>query len=436
MPSPSNSPSPSPSPSPSTSPSPRPHDVIFIDYIGGTSASNGTAEDWKELESEYILKGYMLRFSVPAIQLGTPVQWQVLKNDANPAGTYYADGRWASYSTPLNSTPTDEEVYWRSDTDGAIDDTYTVVATWTRPDGTNAVGYRTLLSRQLDPSDTNLADHFHEDVDMLQRAMIQVFFLNKGRLTSYRIGQYDRGDVNSPRGPHGFYVSDRTAPRIPLWSTIADEIWNFDKFVLNDNNPQYIATLPIVQGIWAQFSLILAAPLPNAITNADPNYTDWINAAVQNSGYAVPGQLASPQNALKEQVVQEGKTHSYAPSVPLAVSNVQVGENALGSGAAKHVYTDDGIGFGKIQPPNARGQNIYLPQQNLDVMALIMTDNVTNAPGATTNEQFWRALVKYNFGGYVAGSTPAQVRGTTNPNLTRAWKYADAILGRLTIALP
>jgi hypothetical protein len=388
------------------------------------------------------MKGYMLKLSTAPIQAGTDVTWSIKKGDQE-TGTYHPGGVWEHYDDvlPPDQRPKTRSIYWRSDTVGSIDDSYTIEAQYTPPNAnaTTRVS-RVIRSRLLDPNNAGHRDQFNEDADMVQRALIQVFYLDKGRLTSYRIGKYDKGDSANPDGPHGFYRVDRTPPKINKWSCVADEVSNFDKFALNSTVPDARLQLRIVQGIWAQFDLILGAPLLEEVTTQDALFdNNWVPGACQDSGYTMPeGFGANREPTLKAQVQQEGGRHSYNRFDPLAVSNLQIGENAFGEGAAEHVYTDGGLGFGKIQPYNRGTHNVYMPYENLVCMAEIMKGNVESArnPGTNADEKVWRALFKYNNGPYRDETRIGDLRNSQDTNIKRSANYADGVFAKLGLQPP
>jgi hypothetical protein len=152
--------------------------------------------------------------------------------------------------------------------------------------------------------------------------------------------------------------------------------------------------------------------------------------------YTVPTGFTANQT-LDAQVQTEGGKHAYAaPFVPLAVSSIQIGENAVGAGAALHVFTDGGIGFGKVQPYNKATRNLYLPDENLLRMAALMNGFVNSAqnPSAgTPDPQVWDALYIYNHGGWrPANTTFNQLRAAKDPSAA----YADKTFGFLGKAPP
>lgn len=405
-------------------------DEIAIEYIGGTSETNGLLEAYKPLEQDYIMKGYMLKITAPPIQPGTTVEWSI-KKGAVEAGTYHQTGAWTAYNTPLQNRPTSRTIFWRSDADGSITDSYLISAKYTPPGSPNPVTVtRTVQSRLLDPTVPALRDNFNEDTDMVQRAMIQVFFIDKGRLRSYRIGKYDRG-------AQGYYES--SYPRnVPQWSPIADEVENFDQFALNNSNHSTTLRLTVVKGIWEQFALILAKPLPSAVTDQHPDFNQWLTDAVNGSGISVPaGFPRTPEEVLTFQIKKENNgKHSGDRFDPLAVSSVLVGENYAGSGATLHTYTDDGIGFAKIQPYNRGTLNIFGPPENILRQGQMMKVNIDGTQGLFgVNERVWRAYVRYNAGSYFQNLTAAQLRTGTSTQ-QRGAKYADAIFNAMGIPLP
>jgi len=199
---------------------------IKIEYIGGTHPTDATKEDYKSLGDEYVMRGYMLKITCPKVKTGTDVTWTIKKGETE-VGTYHQAGAWANYKTALPTKPKSQTIYWRSPyTGGTIDDAYTISASFTTPEGKPVTLTREIRSRKLDWENADHRDKFNEDTDMVQRAMIQVLYLDKGRLDSYRIGKYDRN-------AQGFYHSSCEWREVRNWSPIADEVWNFDKFALN-----------------------------------------------------------------------------------------------------------------------------------------------------------------------------------------------------------
>jgi len=414
----------------SSSGSKQPGESLTIEYVGGTDETDGKLEAYKPLEHEFIMKGYMLKITAPPTQPGTTVEWTIKKGTAT-AGTYHQTGLWTAYETPLPTPPTGGTVYWRSDRDGSITDAYLISAKYTPPGSPGPVTVnRTIRSRLLDPTDPVVRDNFNEDSDMVQRAMIQVFFLDKGRLQSYRIGKYDTG-------AQGYYVS--SLPRaIPKWSPIADEVENFDQFALNNSNHSTTLRLTVVKGIWDQFALILEKPLPNAVTDQHPDFNQWVNDAITASQLAMPGFPKTPAEMVKAQIKKESNgKHSDARVDPLAVSSVRVGENYAGTGVNKHTYTDDGIGFAKIQPYNRGTQNIFGPPENILRQCEFLKPLIDGAPGATVIERVWRAFVKYNTGQYYAAMTPAEMRASPDGSAANdAAKYADTVFANAGLQTP
>ena len=268
--------------------------VLAIDYIGGTSATNGLLEDYVPLRTMLFIKGYMLRFTCPPIQPGTPVTWHVIRaRDGLETGSYYQDGAWASYETPVPK-PVTRSVFWRSDLNAPGDgELYSIDCTYTPLGGGNPVTPRVMWiqSVELDPTVAAYANQFTPAGDMAQRTMIQLFYLNKGRLSQYRIGQYDEAAPEVPPGAHEYYRSDRQPPKNQLWSCVADEVHNFDQFALNTAAPSSVLSLATLVGIWTEFKDILAAPLPNEVTKAAAGYANWLAAAAMI--YTLPANFAA-----------------------------------------------------------------------------------------------------------------------------------------------
>lgn len=388
------------------------------------------SEGYETLDDQYIMKGYMLKLSTPPIQAGTDVTWSI-KKGAQEVGTYHDSGAWTAYNSPLQNKPTTPTVYWRSDTAGAIDDTYTITATY-RPQGAAAdkTISRQVKSRLLDPAVAEHRNQFNEDADMAQRAMIQIFYLDKGRLEFYRIGKYDTGTA-------GFYRSSRTIT-VKAWSPIADEVDNFDWFALGhfaDHSTEL--KLRVVQGIWTQFSEILQAGAMGQINANDPNYNNWLTAAA-GSLPQPPGFPRTNVQILNAQQKKESPRpgtpwHSWARFDPLAVSSVDIGQ-ALKKDP-DHTYTDGGLGFGKVQPYNKGTRNLYKPDENMLREAGIMNTNIyaaDNPGGPDINAKVWFGYYRYNAGNYGNG-TPAQLRAAGEKGAV----YADAIFQNyLQLPLP
>lgn len=290
---------------------------------------------------------------------------------------------------------------------------------------------KSIESRELNPDDADLRDNLNNDVDMLQRAMIQVFGLDKGRLSNYQIGQYQDNRGNQ------FY--QRTPPNSP-WSKIADEVWNFDKFVLNTRRPSYNCNLRVVQGIWEQFGLILAAGNIGSVNRNHPNFDQWMTNAVNNSGLMVPQGFPGTakdviDGIIKNEDGRDNPRHSFPRFNPLAVSSVRVGEVRTGQGTPRdHTYTDWGIGFGAVQPYNAGGRNLYLPEQNLTRVGEWIHGLIRSVPRAVTGAKarVWHAAFAYNQGSMQANRTPANLRNAGSDGAA----YADGVFDFMGINPP
>jgi hypothetical protein len=406
---------------------------LDVEYVGGTNATNATQEGVVTLDEEYFMKGYLLKITAPEIKAGTPVAWSITKGDL-ATGTYHQGMAWTNYATNLPAIPTTRTVYWRSDLGGSITDEYNISAAFALPDsGAQATCARKIKSRQLSHTNSLHANGFNEDADMAQRAMIQVFYLDKGRLNVYRPGQYDAFASN------GFYRSDSHGLR--NWSSIADEVGNFRRLAMN-TGPRLAVPCPLsldlVQGIWNQFGLILAAGVQPAQDTNTPDYiTNWVPNAITTAELTMPEAFGKTSaEVLKALVRQEGGRHSYERSGPLAVSSIQIGEKDSSTGGV-HTYTDGGLGYCKVQPYHAGGRNIYTPQGNLIRGAIILQGNIVAVanPGETANEKVWFALFRYNYGSFVPDLTPAELRSAGNP-YTRSVNYADGIFGALGLTPP
>jgi hypothetical protein len=403
---------------------------IQVDYIGGVDPTDATKEDWQPMEkTDFYMKGYMLRFTAPDAKPNTPYQWSVTKvGGAAEVGTCYSLGGWSNYvpgaqlTVPIGNWD-NPVLYWRSDLGGSIDDAYVVAVMYTDPaTGARVVTSWQLQSRLLDPTDAKAANNFNEDADMAQRAMIQIFGLNKGGLVSYRIGQYDKGSIN------GWYTNNRAAPKTQLWSAIADEVSNFDKFALGTAAPSEKLELRTVQGIWNQFDQILSAPLPKRVDDTNAAFAGWVGAAVTAGGLASPATATKTAAQILAALAKHesgGGIHSYDLAAPLAASSVQVGENTAGVSADRHVYTDFGIGFVKVQPYNANGKNLYDPAQNLTRGAEIFQARLSSPSNLETgNNAIWIAYYAYNSGGF-GGGTVAAARAANATYAARCDAFFD-----------
>jgi hypothetical protein len=385
---------------------------LTIEYLGGKDAANGSLEENRKLLGDYLLKGYILKCT--CLGAGTNGVTWTFKKGATEVGTFHASNAWTSYASTVTK-PNTATVYWRSDYDsgGNINDVYTIEATYGTPPTTVQ---RTLKSRSLSPTNQYVRDRFNEDSDMLQRAMIQVFFLDKGRLSRYFKGKYT---ANIPGQGDSLYIS--SLPRnISFWSAIADEVENLGYFALEGAKTTTLA-LWHVTGLWNEFDRILSAGNIGGVTNAHAQYANWRNAAITAASLTMPTGFARTSAQYVDGVVtlESSGKHSYIRIDPLAVNNVQVGENAVGS--PLHTYTDDGLGFMKVQPYNRGTCNLYKPDDNLLRGAQILSGHMTGAPGAFPAEKAWRTYVKYNSGNYGTG-TPQQQRAAESKPAYRADK--------------
>ncbi len=379
----------------------------------------------------YFLKGYILKLSSPPIRTNTQVQWKITDDRNGPIGQYSNDNSWTEYSSgPTNPSaarctttpPTTRTIYWRSNIDGEIGQSYDLQCAYMPIDaGMNdkpSTITRTLMSREI-KYDMGRTKEPNADVDMLQRLMTQLFFLNKGQLSDYVIGQYltiDDVTYTASKKVNG------RARMVPNWSPKADEVKNFQQFAMNIHPPDGNLDIDTIRAMWGQLNLILRAP-NGAIDNTDLRYAGWASAAVTAAQLSVPNGLninlnsnqngmaqVTAQQVFDQLVVQEGGTHSIAITHPLAVCSVQVGEAVAG----RHTYTDDGLGFCKVQPYNsviANVENLFLPDQNLIAGARILEQCMDKSPHQRDDivdnnrkpyQVVWDALYKYNSGKYPA----------------------------------
>lgn len=278
----------------------------------------------------------------------------------------------------------------------------------------------------LDPGNAEHSNYFNEDADMVQRAMIQILYLDKGRLTEYRIGKYDKN-------AKGFYK--RAASKKP-WSAIADEVWNMDKFILHTASHSYKATQRQVKAIWDQYRLIMAAGrLATAINQTTPNvaqYLTYRTTAVTQSGLTFPAAY-SEVDCLNYVCKREGTragvaTHCYAITGSLYWNSLKIGENNNATGGT-HTYTDGGLGWGSVQPYNAGSRNLYDPQQNVTKIAEMIEIHYNTAAAIQGNKaRIWHAVYGYHHGSMSLGSTPAQLR----INAPEPADYADNVFNRIS----
>jgi hypothetical protein len=129
------------------------------------------------------LKGYLLILSTGPVKANTDVTWSI-KEGGVETGTYHPDGAWASYNQTITK-PTTQPAYWRSDVLSPIDSTFDISVTYT-PEGQNqqVTINRQLKTRFLAPAVPALNGQFNPDLAILQRAMIDIFAINPGRLSS------------------------------------------------------------------------------------------------------------------------------------------------------------------------------------------------------------------------------------------------------------
>ncbi len=423
---------------------------ISIGYVGGTNAADGTAEGEKVLAvGQDFLKGYMLDLKAPAIQAGTNVTWSVTKVGGGnmPVGTFHAGGGWDAYQTVIPPPgPNGPVAYWTSDTAGTITDQYVISCTYT-PVGAQApvTITRTIASRELQPTGT-MASQFNADVDMLQRLMMQDFYLDKGRLSQYNIGEY-QGITQAT-----YTTSNKFAGLTVQYSPVAEEVKNYEQFSMGNNtNPSTTLDLATLQSMWNMFTQIQQASeslsqgeIGNGVTSADPNYNAWVQAAIAGlpageSLLSQPlpttnGQKLDSEGLLKGWATWESAaTQSIPNAAPIAAGDedTNVGEEISGS----HYYTDDGIGFMQVQFYNeVPNVNLFDPEQNLARAATIIAgfmhdNNNPGVPAKNAAETLWYAAYRYNCGD-VSYGTGAGGLNTVGKN------YADGLFAALHLALP
>lgn len=383
----------------------------------------------------------MLKFEIPNAPDGAKITWKVTKNDqSTAAGRFYQGGEWRDYQRPRNNPPEATEAYWRSEVDDDAQDVYYVsamVKVGTQP--SKMAGPKPIRTRVIN-YDSAIAMAYHSDVDMLQRAMIQVFYIAKGKLKEFAIGCYAAGSDT-------YY---RLTTTNNYFSPIAEEVDNFQQFTLNWNGKQgrplhsKNAVVGFISGLWAEYNLIAAAGTFQAITATSPNYNSWITAAISSAPLTVPADFTTQtgktsNDLLKAQVRKEGENrHSYALSAPLAYNNVTIGWNrARGPGTDFHAFTDGGLGFTKVQPYNRDAFNLYVAQSNLTRGAQFLNGRISNAyttQGAVV--QVWFGLYAYNIGSNPpVGSTPSQLRASTG-NQKKGAQYADDIFSFMGLPPP
>lgn len=292
---------------------------------------------------------------------------------------------------------------------------------------------RRIESRLLDPGNPDHRDYFNEDVDMLQRAMIQILFLDKGRLTKYRIGKYEQND-------RGFY--SRAAGKKP-WSAVADEVWNVDKFVVLTPDPSYKLNLRQVTAIWDQYDRIVTAgqitTAINQTTPSVPQYLTYRTTAVNQSGLDIAAPY-SETGLLDAVCKQEGTstgvaTHCYAIAGSLYWNSVKIGEKNSAQGGV-HTHTDGGLGWGSVQPYNAGTRNLYHPQQNMTRVAEMIASYHNTAAASPDvpgkKSRIWHAVYGYHHGSMWTAKTP----GWLTENAPEPAGYANNVFNRWGIAAP
>jgi hypothetical protein len=421
---------------------------IRVNFMGGSDKTDGTLEAPHDIggDEPFIMKGYMLELSVDN-QPNTPVTWKITKKGQNQqVGTFYSGYTWAEYTDQhkLPAVPTDGAVYWRSDFDGTgkIDDEYDVTATYTPTGAGPQVTATTVLkSRLLDPNDKNANTGYHTDADMVQRAIIQDFGLDKGHLQSYRIGQYDFGSKN------GWYVSSSNY-RITKWSSIADEVSNFRHFALGKAFSP-VLTLDTLGGIWSEYKKIQDAPLPTRVDSTNGQFDAWIGQALASTGMSAPQNASVTSDQILRGLIKHESTgiHSYDVSHPLEFSSVQVGAQPAGQGDNRHQLTDWGLGFAKVQPYNSKPPtgpdlNLYDPAQNILRAAQMLNEKLIDKRNKETGDDaLWLAYFAYNTGGFVGG-TVTSVRaaalgtGPAAKNIADGATHADSFFDALNLPHP
>lgn len=408
-------------------------------YVGGYDSSDAIKERLETFadDDDYFMKGYMLTFEAPPLNPGTTVTWSVTRGGVS-RGAFYPTGAWIDYFSSLPSVPTSQVVHWRSDytANENLSQTYTIHCTYTGTDGSEHTITRAIKSRELNPDDATIRDNFNTDTNMVQRALIQVFGLDKGRLDSWDVGKYQRnGGV-----PPYYHSTTGGGGAGRNWSKVADEVWNFDRFVVGTfSGTSYNLKARQIAELWNQFQLILAAGNIGSVRLADVNVGTAISGAGLNPPSGFPGNAATIVSGVCK--MEGGSTnppHSYTKHVPLAVNSVRVGEAAVGSGSSLHSYTDWGIGFAALQPYNAGGQNLYKPNDNLFRCAQFFQSILSGPyipPSATgAKAKVWYACYGYNQG-------PVSIPQSSSPQALRAAgiagaQYADGVFSYMGITAP
>lgn len=409
---------------------------IVIKYIAGYDSGDALKEHEEAFTSddEYFMKGYMLAFESPPIKAGTSVTWNV-KQGGIEKGTYHPTGAWTDYFNTVTPKPSSQKVYWRSDYSATenLAQTYTISCTYTPPEGDQRTVTRDLKSRELDPDSATVRDNANTDTKMVQRAIIQVFGLDKGRLDSWQVGKYQKNGGSPP-----YYHSTTGGGGAGRnWSKIADEVWNFDRYVIHTTSgTSYNLKARQINGIWSQFELILAAGNIGEVRLNGVNVASSISGAGLTPPSGFPKTAADIVSAIcKHEGNSSNPYHSYVKFSPLAINNVRVGENALGDGADKHSFTDWGIGFAAIQPYNSGGKNLYKPADNLFRCAQFFQGILSaQIPSVATGAKakVWYGCYIYNQGSVPSNSSPLALRNQG----TDGAAYADDVFNRMGVALP
>jgi hypothetical protein len=413
---------------------------IRVRFVSGYDASNALLEDVEEFgdSDEYFMKGYMLEFQAPEIEQGTEVTWTVTRGGTE-RGTYHPSGQWTDYFNSLSAKPTGRIAYWRSDyaATEAYPQTYAIECTYTDPNGQVQNLSRNIKCRILNPDDPDARDNVNTDTKMVQRAMVQVFGLDKGRLDQWEVGLY-RKNWGTPKYYHSTTGGGGSGRQ---WSKIADEVWNYDRFVLGTfgSGTSYSLLPRQVAAIWVQFGLILQAGAIGEVRLADVNVANVIEDAELVPPAGFPKSAVEIVSALcKKEGGHANPAHSFAPHAPLAVNSIRVGEAKAGQGVDEHSYTDWGIGFGAVQPYNAAGKNLYHPGDNLLRTAEFfkgILNGATIPPQATgPKSKVWFTCYGYNQGpNAIPQNAPPSV---LRANDTDGAKYADQVFDYMGVTPP
>lgn len=380
-----------------------------------------------------------------SLKEGTNVTWNA------PGGTFYQGGTWADYAPDrvCATTPTDQTVYWRSNPEGAIDATYTVTATFTPATGTHDITLpaKELKSRSLNPDNADHRDKFCEDVDMLQRAVIQIFGLDKGSLDQYERGLYRKNgypDIHDNTSDQRYYHSSR--PRAyPKWSKIADEVENIDRWVLRTDNYSNVIGQRHIKAIWGELGLIFDAGTMGeiVISLANPDHVRWLREAsarvnLDNVNEVKGCKITGQQLLIAISRAEGDRRHSFPLWVPYSISNVSIGEQKTGTGDKTHSLTDWGIGACKIQPfnrfkkeNNVADFNVYKPDENLYCSAALLKKWCGQVPKQYTGPytRLWRAAHRYKQGDWGGIGAPSTLTGN-------GATYANKVFGFLALAVP